>query len=135
MNTCVFALSIAVLFCAVSLTGCATSSSVRTGSFRYAPTDKEDVQVLAELPDNYEIVGIVEASAPRGHLRKPESATKVAMAELRKQAAALGAHAVVVEAISTDHVPDFSLGDDDDWGLIFNSERRHVQGKAIRILD
>lgn len=114
------------------LTGCATSSSVRIGN-AYKPTPVSEIQILAEMPEEYEIVGLVEASAPRGYLRDPKSATNRAMEEIRKQAASLGAQAIVLEQISTDFVPDFSIGDSDDWGTIFTSERRNLTGKAIRI--
>jgi len=112
--------------------GCATSSSVAIGE-THQPTDVTNIQILAEMPPEYEIVGFVEASAPRGYLRDPKSATNRAMDELRKQAALLGAQAIVIEGVSTDFVPDFSIGDKDDWGVIFTTERRNVQGKAIRI--
>lgn len=130
IGTLLFATSLlALVGCSA---GCATSSSVLTGK-TYLPTDVTEIQILAEFPAEYEIIGLIEASAPRGYLRNPKTATQKAMLELKKQAAGLGAQAIVLEGVSTDFVPDFSVGDTDDWGVIFTSERRSVRGKAIRL--
>lgn len=116
-------------------TGCATSSSLSTTDVNYQSTPHTEIRILTEYPESYESIGLVEASAPKGYLRKPEHATKLALAALKKQAAKLGAHAVVLKDYSSSRVPDFSLaGGSDDLGLIFNTEHKQVTAVAIRLL-
>lgn len=115
-------------------TGCASSSALTTGPAKYAATQADAVEVLVEFPEAYETVGLVEASAPKGYLRKPQHATQMAIAALKKEAANLGAHAVVLKDYSSERVPDFSLGGDgEELGLLFNTEHKHVTAVAIRL--
>lgn len=114
-------------------TGCATSSSLATGKTHYPSTQADQIQILTEYPDQYETIGLLEASAPKGYLRKPKHATQLAIASLKKEAANLGAHAVVLKDYSSEKVPDFSLGGNDELGLLFNTEHKIVTAVAIRL--
>ncbi|MBC2608099.1 hypothetical protein [Pelagicoccus albus] len=111
---------------------CATGSAISTGTHHYAATNASEVKVLTQYPETYETVGLVEASAPKGYLRKPEHAARNALQELQKQAANLGAHALVLKEYSSAQVPDFSWGED-ELGLIFTTERKMVTAEAIRM--
>lgn len=120
-------------FAGLISTGCTTSSALPTGTHSYAPTSPETIQILTQFPENYESIGLLEASAPKGYLRKPQHATNLAIAALKKQAASLGAEAVVLKDYTSSRVPDFSLGGDDDLGLLFNTEHKQVTAVAIRL--
>ncbi len=125
---------IATLTAIVALfaTGCSTSSSLSTSATNYASTDADQIQVLVEFPAEYETIGLLEASAPKGYLRKPKHATELAIKALKKQAASIGAHAVVLKDYSSEKVPDFSIGGDDELGLLFSTEHKKITAVAIR---
>lgn len=133
-NINVIVVSILLSSVALIATGCATSSGLSTSETSYESTDPADIQVLTEYPDNYQSIGLVEASAPKGYLRKPKHATNLAIAALKKQAASLGAHAVVLTDYSSSKVPDLSLGGDgEELGVLFNTEYKQVTAVAIRL--
>lgn len=113
------------------LQGCASGSGIATGP-SYQATISEQIKILTSYPSEYETIGLVEASAPKGYLRKPSVAQNAALTELKKQAAAMGAHAIVVKTYSSTKVPDLSLGDDDELGLIFSTDHKQITGEAIR---
>lgn len=89
----------------IALYGCATGAVIVTGKTR-PPIDPEKVQVLAEYPAKYEIIGIVTASSGSGWDATGDY--EYAKEELKKQAAKIGANAVVIEAIGkeTHYIPD-----------------------------
>lgn len=118
---------------AILIAGCATGSGLAIGSVHYEATEPESVQVLTKFPETFETVGFVEASAPKGYLTKPELAAQSALEELKRQAAKLGATAVVIKEYSSQQVPDFSLDDDDALGLVFTTEHKTITAEAIRI--
>lgn len=136
MNTKKVILIVAALPLVLSLllSGCATGSSIRVGKV-YTETAAEEVEILTAYPQKYEAIGLVESSAPKGYLKPSEAATKAALRELKKQAAMLGAHAIVLKNYSSSKVPDFSLDGDDDLGILLSTEYRKLTGEAIRILD
>ncbi|MDQ8206683.1 hypothetical protein QEH52_04130 [Coraliomargarita sp. SDUM461003] len=111
---------------------CSTSSAIRTGTQQYEATNPLQVKLLTSYPLHYETLGLVEASAPKGYLRKAEHASQAALTALKKQAALMGAEAIVIKDYSSSSTPDFSVGGGSDFGVLFSSDKKHVTGEAIR---
>lgn len=84
---------------AVLLSACATGSNIVTGQKR-APTDPSQVQVLLQMPPSHEVIGLVEARSTAGWSDQDKQSATVE--ELRKQAAALGANAIVLSHKGTE---------------------------------
>ena len=80
------------------LLGCATGSSVVTGNVR-SPIDPALVKVYLDPPPEYETIGLVEASSDVE--LSSQAAQDRVIAELRRQAARLGANGVILGGIST----------------------------------
>lgn len=109
------------------LAGCATGSVLITGTQRPA-TSPESVKILLEPPAQYETIGIVSAeaySAASGQMMQDN-----AVAELKIQAAKVGANAVILTEIGDrttttgyyNRFTGFSMG---------SSTRPVLKGKAI----
>lgn len=92
---------ICLAFSLIALCSCATGAVIVTGKTR-PPIDPEKVQVLAEYPTKYEIIGIVTASSGSGWDTTGDY--EYAKEELKKQAAKIGANAVVIETIGKETV-------------------------------
>ncbi len=77
------------------LVGCATGSVVLTGTARSA-VDPQTIKLYLEEPKKYDILGIVEASSDSGWT--DQGSQDYAVAELKKQAAKIGANGVLLTA-------------------------------------
>ena len=78
----------------LTLAGCASGSAIVTGP-KLPPTEPEQVQILLEAPSSeFEIIGLVEARSDVEFTR--QAASDRAIEELKKQAAKIGANAVVL---------------------------------------
>jgi hypothetical protein len=77
------------------LMACASGSAIVTGTTRPA-TDPESVKLYLKEPQKYEIIGLVEASSDAGWTE--QGAQDYAVAELKNQAAKLGANGVLLTA-------------------------------------
>ncbi len=77
------------------LGACATGSAIVTGTIRPA-TDPELVKFYLKEPRRYEVIGLVEASSDAGWTS--QGSQDYAIAELKKQAAKLGANGVLLTA-------------------------------------
>ena len=75
------------------LMACASGSSILTGNARPA-TDPASVKLYLEEPQRYEIIGLVQASSDAGWTE--QGSQNYAVAELKKQAAKLGANGVLL---------------------------------------
>lgn len=75
------------------LTACASGSSIVTGTTR-APIDPSQVTLYIEPPEKYEIIGVVKASSDSGWTE--QDSQDYAVAELKNQAAKLGANGVLL---------------------------------------
>lgn len=75
------------------LSGCATGSGVVTGKTR-PQIDFMQVKVLLQPPPNHEVIGLVEARSMGGF--SDQEKQNYALEELKKQAAAIGANAIVL---------------------------------------
>lgn len=81
------------LFLLLIVLGCASGSAIVTGSKR-EPIDPQLVKLYLEEPKKYEVIGIVKASSDSGWTTQQD--TDYAIAELKKQAAKLGANGVIL---------------------------------------
>lgn len=90
----VFACCLLVLF----LVGCATGSVILTGTARPS-TDPQSVKLYLEEPEKYEVIGLVEASSSSGWTK--QGSQNYAVAELKKQAAKIGANGVLLTTTGT----------------------------------
>ncbi len=81
-------------FVAAVLVGCASGSALVTGQARPAIEDFTTVTILTEMPDGAEHIAIVKASSDAGW--DQQQSLDYAVVELKKQAAKVGANAVVV---------------------------------------
>lgn len=88
-NNIKLVMALLVLAC---ISGCTSGSAIVIGQAR-SPIDPAAVTVFAEPPSHYEVIGIVEANS---HIEfSDEAAEERAFAELRKQAAKIGANGVI----------------------------------------
>ncbi len=87
---------ISILFCYfIFLIGCATGSHIITGEARQ-PIDPSQVKLYLDLPDEYEKIGIVEASSDVEF--STQAAQDRAIQELKNQAAKIGANGVLLQS-------------------------------------
>ena len=85
--------SVVICLCAVFLTACETRPEIMTLTGR-PPLDPDQVNIYFEAPQDYEIVGIVEATNQSGLIE--QSALDNAIIELKNQAAKIGANGVLL---------------------------------------
>jgi len=111
--------------------GCTTGSAVATGQER-SPIDPATVTLYDEPPTDYEVIGIVEAASDvLFFIFFDKSAIERAFAELKEQAAKIGANGVI----------DWEIGEIEEWvphydshtGIYSTSRRitKTVMGTAI----
>lgn len=83
----------------LALAGCATSSHEIVGAPR-VPRAPEQVQVFFEPPrGSYELIAVVESSSRYSMAFSSLAKEDVVIARLKREAAALGANAVVLQAL------------------------------------
>lgn len=86
---------IACCLAALFLISCATGSVIVTGTVRPA-TDPQSVKLYLKEPKRYEVIGLVEASSDSGWTE--QGSKDYAIAELKNQAARIGANGVLLTA-------------------------------------
>ena len=106
---------------------CATGTALVTGIQREA-TNPESVVVYTEPPAKYEVIGIVTASSDAGWTEQGD--LNYAMAELKKQAAKIGANDVILENIGTSN-----SGGVISNGVYIPVTAKNVSGKAIFVFS
>ncbi len=84
---------VATLLAFAFISGCTTGSAVVTGQER-SPIDPAAVTLYDDPPADYEVVGIVEAASDVFFI-STEPAQERAFAELKEQAAKIGANGVI----------------------------------------
>lgn len=77
------------------IAGCATGSSIIVGEVRDAIVPSQ-VKLYLEIPEAYEVIGIVTASSDAGWTE--QDSMDYAVEELKNQAAKLGANGVLIES-------------------------------------
>ena len=106
--------------------GCASGTALVTGIQRPA-TNPDTVILLTEIPsEKYEVIGIVPASSDAGWTEQDD--LNYAVAELKRQAAKIGANAVILDNVSTSN-----SGGVLSYGVYIPISQKNVSGKAIYI--
>ncbi|WP_027727612.1 hypothetical protein [Treponema sp. C6A8] len=113
------------IFISLIIFSCATASGTAlvTGIKREA-TIPEQVIIYTEAPQNYEVVGIVTAASDAG--KTEQDMLNYAIAELKKQAAKIGANGVIIEDMDLS-----SGGFVMFYGVAVPIAVKEVSGKAI----
>lgn len=114
-----------VFLSTVLLFSCASGTALVTGTQRI-PTSPETVIVYTEPPAKYEVIGLVTASSDSGWTEQGD--LEYAMAELKKQAAKIGANGVILESVGTSN-----SGGVISYGLYVPVTAKNVSGKAIYV--
>lgn len=118
--------SIFFLILTVIFFSCASGTYLVTGVKRPA-ISADEVQIYAEEPENYETIGIVNASSDAG--LTAQGSLNYAVSELKKQAAKIGANGVLI--INTGKSADGYVYSN---GIVFADESYNISGKAIYVL-
>jgi hypothetical protein len=120
----------ALLVIAAVLTGCASGSALVTGQTRPAIKEHTVVRILTEMPEGADEIAIVKASSDAGLTQ--QGSLDYAVQELKKQAAKVGANAVVLIGRETSSetfgVPVYGGGT-----IVGSSEVEIIQGVAVWI--
>jgi len=110
------------------LAGSASGSALVTGQTRPAIEDHTTVSILTEMPEGAEEIAMVKASSDSGWTQ--QDSLDYAVDELKKQAAKVGANAVVLTSRDTSSqvvgVPVYGGGT-----VVGSSEVEIVQGIAV----
>lgn len=111
------------------ISACASGSSIVTGEKR-APIDFNLVKLYLEIPENYEVIGLVKASSDAGWTE--QDSVDYAIEELKKQAAKLGANGVLLMATGEQTT---MIMVDNGYGGFYSipSTDQTVSGKAIYV--
>ena len=107
------------------LSGCASGTALVTGTQRSA-TNADEVVIYTEAPEKYEVIGIVTASSDFGWTEQGD--LNYAVAELKKQAAKIGANGIILESVSTTN-----SGGVISYGVYIPVTAKNVSGKAIYV--
>ena len=114
-----------------TLVGCATGSALVTGQTRPAIEDHLSVKVLTQMPVGAEEIAIVKASSDAGWTE--QGSLDYAVEELKKQAAKLGANAVVITGRDSSSEV-YSVPVYNSSPIIGSSSTEIVQGVAIWVV-
>lgn len=121
---------IALFVIAAVLTGCASGSALVIGQVRPAIEDYTAVKILTEMPEGAEEIAILKASSDAGLTQ--QGSLNYSVDELKKQAAKVGANAVVLTSRDTSSeafgIPVYGGGT-----IVGSSEVEIVQGIAVWI--
>ena len=119
-------------FVAAVLVGCASGSALVTGQARPAIEDFTTVTILTEMPDGAEQIAIIKASSDAGFTQ--QQSLDYAVEELKKQAAKVGANAVVLTNRQTDaSVVGVPTHSPQGGTMIIPYETEVVQGVAVYV--
>ena len=117
-----------VAVAAAFIAGCASGSALVTGQTRTAIEDHTTVTILTEMPEDAEEIAVVKASSDSGWTQ--QGSLDYAVDELKRQAAKVGANAVVLTGRDTSSqtvgVPVYGGGT-----VVSSSEVEVVQGIAV----
>lgn len=125
-NKSIISTTLALLATAL-LFGCATGSSIVTGTTRPA-IPAESVKMYLEPPADYEVIGMVRAASDAGWTE--QGSVNYAVKELKRQAGKLGANGVLISSTGT---KPSAVAGNADAGIFFGSavESQTVQGRAV----
>ena len=92
----------ALLMCASLLTACATTSHVMTGKARQ-PIDPSGVKIYSTAPPEYEEIAVIDASSRLSGSFGDQKKMDAVIERLKKEAASLGANAVLLQSTGSEH--------------------------------
>ncbi|MBQ9494362.1 MAG: hypothetical protein IJR50_01835 [Treponema sp.] len=120
-------ISFIIVAISFALFSCATAdgAALVTGTQRSA-TNPAVVVIYTKAPENYEVIGIVTASSDSGWTEQDD--LNYALAELKKQAAKIGANGVILESVSTSN-----SGGIVSYGVYIPITAKNVSGKAVYV--
>ena len=124
--------SIAVVFLLTVLFGCATGSSIITGTKRPAINPSE-VKIYLDAPSQYENIGIIEVSIEV--LFSRQAAQDKAMDELKSRAAKVGANGILLTNTGSQSVGTVGYYSN---GIFYggnSSDKIIAQGRAIYVIQ
>jgi len=84
------------IFAVIIIISCASGSVIITGQIR-PPIEVALVKLYLEKPEKYEIIGLVTASSDSGWT--DQDSINIAVEELKKQAAKIGANGILLDKI------------------------------------
>ncbi len=116
---------LSLVFSTLLLFGCASGTALVTGTKRTA-TNAEEVVIYTEPPEDYEIIGIVTASSDSGWTE--QGSLDYAVAELKNQAAKIGANGIILQDVSTSNSGGVFVGN--VWVTV---PAKTVSGTAIYV--
>ena len=118
-----------VLAVTMLVTGCASGSALVTGTAR-TPIDPASVRIYTTPPAHFEEIAIVKAASGSGWTQQGD--VDYAVAELKKQAAKVGANGVLLTSTGTQigvvGVPAYGGGT-----MVANTEKQALEGRAIYV--
>ena len=117
-------LMVAVL---LGLVACASGNALVTGTQRPA-TNPESVVIYTEAPEKYKVIGIVTASSDA--TGSAQTDLNYAVAELKKQAAKIGANGILLQDVSSSNSGGVFIS-----GVFVSETKQNVSGKAIYVFD
>ena len=117
-------LMVAVLLAFVA---CASGNALVTGTQRPA-TNPESVVIYTEASEKYEVIGIVTASSDA--TGSAQTDLNYAVAELKKQAAKIGANGIILQDVSSSNSGGVFIS-----GVFVSETKQNVSGKAIYVFD
>lgn len=121
------ALPLLLVLAVLTLGACASGSAIVTGKTR-APIPPENVTLYLERPLAFEVIGVVNASSDAGWTE--QGSVDYAIAELKKQAAKLGANGVLLT--STGETTSTAIGTNSAGGVfVVPVTAKSLQGRAI----
>lgn len=120
--------SILIAFFLSLIVSCASGTALVTGTQREATTE-ESVVIYTEAPANHEVIGIDTASSDAGMTEQGD--LNYAIAELKRQAAKIGANGVILESVGTSNSGGVIM----NYGIIVPVTAKNVSGKAIYVTD
>ena len=114
-----------MVFALLCVIGCARGNALVTGTQRPA-TSPESVVLYTEAPEKYEVIGIVTASSDA--TGSAQTDLNYAVAELKKQAAKIGANGIILQDVSSSSGDGILIGN-----VLVYEDKQKVSGKAIYV--
>ncbi len=111
-----------------SLAGCAEGSALVVGQTRPPVENPESIRILTEMPDGAEQIAFVKASSDDGWTQQGD--LDLAVAELKRQAAKVGANAIVLTNHQTESQV-VGIPQSEGGTRIGTSEKQVVEGIAV----
>lgn len=119
--------SVLIMLAVLVHSGCASGSAIVTGTTRPA-VPPATVRLFVDPPAAYEVIGIVSASSDAGWTEQGD--VNYAIAELKKQAAKLGANGVLITATG-DRASAVLVPQANGTVISVPASAKTIQGKAI----